>query len=441
MNIDERLRAALHRRAGGIEPGEGGWRQIQQRVDEADRRRRRRWAAGATGAVAAAVLLVVAVASFGGGQTVESGPAAPPPATASTEPPVPTSLAPPPTEESAHGFSGIWPFRTRAELSAYLGTGASHYDDPAEVARAFAVEYLAMVDPVVTAPSGLGPDGTFDVVVQPRGEGGRIIEPGVLETTVKLDPEGPAWNVLNATSPDIRLDGATFGRAATSPLTVSGESSTFEGTVQVEVRQDGMEAGEALGRGIVTGGAGPGLGPFSGQVSFDPASTDEGTLLLYTTSAADGSVQQATVVDVFFPAQHQTEVTVFFHRGEELVPVTRSVPVTAGVLRASLEELLAGPTEKEQADGLQSWFSTETAGLLDGVTVETGSAVVNLGDFRAIIPNASTSAGSEILLSQLNATVFQFPTVSSVEYRVDDNCDAFYEWLQRGCEVIERPGG
>ena len=443
MSMDERVRQALHRHAERMEPADGSWERIQERVDDARRRRRRGWAAGATGAVAAAVLLVVAVASLGGnGQVVETGPAGTgsPPAPSSL--PVPTSVAPPPPEESAHGFSGIWPFQTHAQLAAYRDAGDSNYDDPVEVARAFAVEYLGMVDPVVGEPSGPGPDGTLDVVVQPRGEGGRILEPGVLETTVKFDPAGPPWNVLYATSPDLRLDGPPLGREVTSPVTVSGESRAFEGTAQVEVRQDGMEAGEALGRSIVTGGAGPALGPFSGQVSFDPPGTDQGAVVLFTNSAADGSVQQATVVDVSFPAQGRTEVTVFFHRGDEAVPVTRSVAATSGVLRASLDALLAGPTEDERAGGLSSWFSNETAEMLEGVTIDgEGAAVVDLGDLRAAVPNASTSAGSAQLLEQLNATVFQFPTVMSVEYRIDGSCDAFFEWLQRRCQVIERPGG
>lgn len=445
MNRDEEsVRRALHRHAGGIEPGDGSQERIRQRVHEARRRRRLGWAGGATGAVAAAVLLVVAVTSLAGNgsRVVETRPAAPSPATASTEVPVPTSLAPPPPEELAHGWSGVWPFRTQAERIAYLDAGATHYDDPVEVARAFAVEYLGMVDPVVSEPSGPGPDGTLDVVVQPRGEGGRRLEPGALETMVKLDPLGPPWNVLFATAANIQLDGPAFGGEVSSPVTVTGESRAFEGTVQVEVRQDGMEAGEALGRGFVTGGAGPGLGPFSGQVAFDSASTDEGALVLLTTSAADGSVQQATVVDIAFAAQGTTDVTVFFHRGEELVPVTRSVASTTGVLRASLEVLLAGPTEEERTDGLLSWFSEETEGMLNGVTIDSGgAAVVDVGDLRPLIPNASTSAGSEMLLAQLDATVFQFRTVTSVEYRLDGSCEVFYEWLQRGCEVIERPGG
>jgi spore germination protein GerM len=176
--------------------------------------------------------------------------------------------------------------------------------------------------------------------------------------------------------------------------------------------------------------------------------------MLYTESAVDGSTLEATVTGLTFGgnaatlappsvAPGQTAVTVFFHRSEEeLVPVTRLVPATAGVLRTSLEQLLAGPTDEEQVNGLSSWFSRETEGMLNGVTLGAGgTAVVDLEDLRPIIPNASTSAGSMQLLGQLNATVFQFPTVTSVDYRINGSCEAFFEWLQRGCEVVERPGG
>jgi hypothetical protein len=35
--------------------------------------------------------------------------------------------------------------------------------------------------------------------------------------------------------------------------------------------------------------------------------------------------------------------------------------------------------------------------------------------------------------------VFQFDWVRSVEYRLDGSCDAFWEWLQRSCQVVTRP--
>jgi spore germination protein GerM len=147
------------------------------------------------------------------------------------------------------------------------------------------------------------------------------------------------------------------------------------------------------------------------------------------------------VVDISFSAPGQTEVTAFFLRGEELVPVSRTVPATTGVLRVSLEQLLAGPTEEERSAGLISLFAAGAAGELRDVTIDgDGKAVVDFGP-GVVNGSAGTSTGSTLLLAQLNATVFQFSTVERVEYRLEGSCAGFFEWLQRGCEVIERPGG
>lgn len=133
-------------------------------------------------------------------------------------------------------------------------------------------------------------------------------------------------------------------------------------------------------------------------------------------------------------------VQVYFTRDEEPVPVEREIHRTPGVLRATLERLLEGPTAAERAAGLSSWFSDQTAGMLRGVHVDDqGRAVVDFQDFSSVISGASSAAGGRILLNELNHTVFQFDTVRSVEYRLEGSCDAFWNWLQSECGVVERP--
>lgn len=102
-----------------------------------------------------------------------------------------------------------------------------------------------------------------------------------------------------------------------------------------------------------------------------------------------------------------------------------------GAVGDALAQLLAGPTSEEESAGLGSWFSAETEGMLNGVTVEDGLAEVDFDDFSGIIPNASTSCGSAALLAQLDQTVLQFPEVDRVVYSFDGDRIAFYEWLQR----------
>lgn len=121
-----------------------------------------------------------------------------------------------------------------------------------------------------------------------------------------------------------------------------------------------------------------------------------------------------------------------------LVGLSRAVPDGADALSHALSELLAGPTEPEDAAGLVTWFSGRTAGMLRSVTLEDGFAVVDFRDFRPIIPNAGSSAGSMMLMRHLEATAFQFPEVRRVEFRIDGDCEELMAWLQIGCIAIRR---
>jgi spore germination protein GerM len=133
-------------------------------------------------------------------------------------------------------------------------------------------------------------------------------------------------------------------------------------------------------------------------------------------------------------------LTIFFSRGESAVAVSREAPAEGPALEAALRQLLRGPTASERSAGMHSWFSDTTAGALRSVDVDVeGGAVVDFADLRELIPNASTSAGSAMLLRELNATVFAVPAVQSVEYRIEGSCDQFWEWLQYDCQVVARP--
>jgi hypothetical protein len=139
--------------------------------------------------------------------------------------------------------------------------------------------------------------------------------------------------------------------------------------------------------------------------------------------------------------QAADSVLVVFTRDEMPAGVRRPGSNDSPALRTALEWLVRGPTPEEQASGIRSWFSGGTAGALKSVAVDSvGSATVDFEDLRALIPNASSSAGSAMLLKELQGTVFQFPEIRSVEFRILGSCDLFWEWLQQGCQVVPRPG-
>lgn len=138
------------------------------------------------------------------------------------------------------------------------------------------------------------------------------------------------------------------------------------------------------------------------------------------------------------PAEERT-IELYFSHAESTAVVSRSVADTAPPLALALNELLRGPSEEERRRGITSWFSAETAGLLRTVELAAdGSATIDFTGLPGAIPGASSSAGSEQLLESLRRTTFQFPDVQSAEYRLDGSCEAFWNWLQRGCTIVRR---
>jgi hypothetical protein len=108
-------------------------------------------------------------------------------------------------------------------------------------------------------------------------------------------------------------------------------------------------------------------------------------------------------------------------------------------LRTELERLVGGLSTRADPDTIHSWFSAETADVLSSAAVDSiGHATVDFHDLRNVIPNASSSAGSALLLQELNSAVFRVAGIRSVEYRMNGSCDVFWEWLQYSCHTVTR---
>jgi hypothetical protein len=143
-------------------------------------------------------------------------------------------------------------------------------------------------------------------------------------------------------------------------------------------------------------------------------------------SARDRSAHSSTrqvVVKVFAPRAPASTTC------ERVYPLRRTVTPPA-VLTGALHALLAGPTASERRHGYGGWFSARTAHSLRSVRVTRAVAYVDLRDLRRVIPNASSSCGSALLLAQLDRTVTQFPSVRRAVYSINGDPRAFYEWLQ-----------
>lgn len=128
-------------------------------------------------------------------------------------------------------------------------------------------------------------------------------------------------------------------------------------------------------------------------------------------------------VKVFFTRTSSIEDDCSSTRGYERRTVGQDV------LHDTLSALLRGPRPSER-DGAASPFSRKTAGMLNSVRIVEGTAYVDLDDLRRVIPGASSSCGSASLLSELNRTTKQFPTVDRAVYSLEGSVNAFYSWLQ-----------
>lgn len=217
-------------------------------------RQRGRWRTGAL-AVTAAVLVAGAIAA----------------GTARAQPPVtPTATS-----------SAVWPY----------ASGTVRYPTPEAAARGFATDFLGMHDPVVSE-FRQGDTRSGEIDIGPAGG-----EPGTGLLVRQLTTDD-SWWVLGAGTDSIDVVTPEAGALISSPVTVSGRSEAFEGTVPIEVRQDGST--RPIGSGFVTGGAGPDLGPFRGDITFAAPTVPSGALVFLVLDYERGGVAGATVRRVHF---------------------------------------------------------------------------------------------------------------------------------------------
>ncbi|MGI8684579.1 MAG: Gmad2 immunoglobulin-like domain-containing protein [Acidimicrobiales bacterium] len=431
-DTEARLRHALANRTGQVHTDEGaGLRTIERRVQAARRGRRlRRGIEGALAVAAAVALTAVAVPALrddGREQVGATGQAASTTTTAATSPTtVPDAPAPPDT---------VWP-----------PPGHEQSTDPVGAARSFVEDYVGLPDPPLSdfRPDS-GPTGKVDVYQ--RAEGGAIRRDHVLGT-VSLRQTAGGWAVTGATTADIVVDNPAPSVVVGSPVVVDGRGRGYEGTIIVNVRESGMRAGDSLAQAVGIAGCCDELLPFHFELALDrPPSQPTGSVLLQTDSGLDSGASFAVVPVRFGPTptsgpqvSDETIVKVGWTRASgEVATTSRTVRISGGVLRGALYQLLYGPHSVERDDGLSSGLADEAAAVAVTVVITDGKAVVDFGaDLPRVSPGTSSSEASRRFLRQLQATVFQFPTVTSAEYRVGGSCEAFWAWLQRPCTPVDK---
>ncbi len=113
--------------------------------------------------------------------------------------------------------------------------------------------------------------------------------------------------------------------------------------------------------------------------------------------------------------------------------VTRRIPKTKAVAKATLEELFKGVTKDEEAKGYWSFFSEETKDLIISVKVKNSIAYVNFkGEIVQKLGNATTSCGGNSYNASVLKTLKQFPTIKKVMFAIERDPALYYDWMQIG---------
>ena len=230
------------------------------------------------GRVSLALVIAVALGSGCSSGSSKPGTTTTSASTTSSSAPASTSST---TVPAAAFSSAVWPW-----VASSL-----RFRDPVAATRSFATRYLHMTAPVVGAFQQ-GDSRSGEVSIRPKANG-----PVTTAIVRQLGNDGTWW-VIGAATDNIRISTPAALDTITSPVALRGTSTAFEATVNVSIRQDNVNA--ALAESHVMGGSNGQMGPFDATVSFPPPASRAGSIVMYTISAEDGHVAEATVVRVGF---------------------------------------------------------------------------------------------------------------------------------------------
>lgn len=232
----------------------------------------------------------------------------------------------------------------------------------------------------------------------------------------------PATGCGNQAEAEVVVDAPSPNQAVASPISVSGRargSWYFEASFPIELIDD---QGKALGQSYVQAQGDwmtPDFVPFFGELHYQAEATTTGKLILKKDNPSglpqfDKSMEfpviitpsQTTLVKAFFSNNNfDPEVSC-----NKVFEVERRVPRTVAVARAALEQLLAGPSNKEKAQG---FFTSINPGVkIQKLEITGGAAKV---DFNQTLEQAvGGSCRVAAIRAQITETLKQFSTVKDV---------------------------
>ncbi|HLT16064.1 MAG TPA: Gmad2 immunoglobulin-like domain-containing protein [Acidimicrobiales bacterium] len=274
MTIEDRLRAAIHRRTSRVEPSPDARARLEEKLMQTQTDlNRKRWLIGlaAAAAVVAIVVGVVVLTGDDGDDQVEVADTS-----STTESTTSTTGSTTTTEATTTTTEGDFALVDPAPVVFPDPTTSQRFDDPDSLVAAFARDYVGMTDPAV-GPFEAGDSRSGEVEV--RGF------PDADPTTVLVRQlEDDHWFVVGAFTESIQPATPEQGETVSSPILLTGRAYAFEGTVQVELRVDG--AGTVAST-FVTGRGDGVLGDYEGALEYDPQPPGTYATILYLSEGGE----------------------------------------------------------------------------------------------------------------------------------------------------------
>ena len=234
--------------------------------------------------------------------------------------------------------------------------------------------------------------------------------------------------------PDIViLTPTTIGPVA-SPLEIKGLAKGnwfFEANFPVTITDADHNQ---LGQHYVTATAdwmSESLVPFTGTLEFSPPKTATGYLVFKNDNPSGASEHEKTFeLPITFTPQTRT-VQLFFNNKKldpaylcsTVFPVSRKIPWTEGIARATIEELIKGPSEEEKVSAYFTNIAPDVR--VNALTIENGVAKIDLSE--ELERNVAGSCRVSAIRSQITQTLKQFPTINSVIVSINGNTDTILQ--------------
>ncbi len=213
--------------------------------------------------VAVGLVLLVA-AAFAGGYAAHRSPSS-------------TTVAPTTSTTSNTTWMALWP----------SSIDSTRFATPRSAALDFATHILKMAHPLAGAFQQ-GDTRSGEVPLQSSATG------PLTTVLVRQLTADNSWWVIGAVASDIEISTPAALSTVSSPVDVGGRSTAYEAVVNLSLYRDGSRT--PLATGTVMGGSMGVMGPFSASLHYSAGTGTYGDLVVFSRSAKDGSVLEASAI-------------------------------------------------------------------------------------------------------------------------------------------------